>query len=101
MRILGVFFLVVVAFLLWADSVKREARICRYCSHSFSDPVPAPPQETADKNEYFFQVAGGIQQGPVNSERIMSMIQSGRLEPEDQVLTPMQGWHKVSKIKTS
>lgn len=165
MRILGVFFLVVVAFLLWADNLKREtipgsngdawtipvcfilgilglvciaaggprkvevinasqpprpdeprwdeiktcpacaeevkkeAKICRYCSHAFVPDVVQRPIEEVIKNNYFYRLAGGSQEGPVSSEVIMAMIKSKQLGSEDKVLIPEQGWHKVSSIK--
>ncbi len=74
-----------------AEEVKKEAKICRFCNHSFL--LTKPPKE------FYCQLTDEIdQQGPFDSEKILSMIQNNQLRPEDQVYIPGQGWHKASEI---
>jgi len=80
-----------------AEEIRKDAKICRFCMHSF---IPERIPRAAGKHgRYFYQLIGCIQQGPVGSDVISSMIRDGRLGPDDQVLIPGQGWHKVSEIK--
>ncbi len=87
-----------------AEEVKEAAKICRFCNHTFALPTPIPPKpslpplERIIKSEYFYQIAGGVHQGPVGPDEIGRLIQNKKLGPDDQIRLPQQGWHKVSDI---
>jgi len=60
-----------------AEEVKKEAKICRFCNHSFL--------LTAPIKKYYCQLTGTIDQlGPYDSDEILSMIQNNQLGSEDQ-----------------
>jgi RNA polymerase subunit RPABC4/transcription elongation factor Spt4 len=79
-----------------AEDVKRKAKICRYCRHSFSGPATIPKN-----NNYFYQFEGGTEQGPVGSEELKNMFKKGILRSDDHVHVPELGWHKVSEVDLS